>query len=101
MAKLKNLTNGAATFLALSLIAALPAGAAPPEGNKTDLCHYQSKDKVIDGMVVSAGWYLINISVRSVDSHTRKHNEDGTFDFEIMDGEDLTDCVDLGAIDLR
>ncbi len=71
------------------------AVADPPEGNKVDICHYQAKDKIIDGELVPAGWYLIEVSTRSVNKHIAKHADaSGVRDF-VHDG--TASCADEAA----
>lgn len=63
--------------MAMSLLVTAVVSAAPPEGNKVDICHNQTKDETLsDGTVVPAGWYFLNVSVKSWDKHHEKHGDE-------------------------
>lgn len=62
--------------MAMSLMVTTIASADPPSGNKVDICHNQTKDETLsDGTVVPAGWYFINVSVKSYEKHHEKHGD--------------------------
>jgi len=79
--------------MAMSLMVTTIASADPPSGNKVDICHNQTKDETLsDGTVVPAGWYFINVSVKSWDKHHQKHG-----DFQILSSDDQQACEALGG----
>lgn len=80
--------------MAMSLMVTAIASADPPDGNKVDICHNQTKDETLsDGTVVPAGWYFINVSQKSFDKHHQKH---GDFPFVPgVDDPDETLCKDV------
>ena len=76
------------TVMVLSVVFSAFAFAAPPADNKVDICHFQAKDEPLtlsDGttIIVPAGWYFINVSVKSFEKHHMKHG-----DFSFMPGVD-------------
>jgi hypothetical protein len=83
--------------MAMSLLVTAVVSAAPPEGNKVDICHNQTKDETLsDGTVVPAGWYFLNVSVKSFEKHHQKH---GDFSFVpgVGDPEETRCKVEYGA----